>query len=73
MNLIRSVFIVLCLGILTYGVAYGLTQESFDVRNPKVQEINKKCITCHLKENKSLVFQWAAGNQPVLVGLAKRQ
>ncbi len=35
-----------------------MTEESFDVKNPKVQEMNKKCITCHLKENKSLVRQW---------------
>jgi len=39
---------------------FGLTQESFDVKNPKVQEMNKKCITCHLKENKSMVKQWEA-------------
>ncbi|MCP4291585.1 MAG: hypothetical protein GY780_07095, partial [bacterium] len=58
MFLIRSAFIVLILGIFAAGTAFGLTQESFDVKNPKVQEMNKKCIMCHLKENKSLVFQW---------------
>ncbi|MCP4689146.1 MAG: hypothetical protein GY859_13915 [Desulfobacterales bacterium] len=55
---IRPAFLVLILLIFAAGSAYGLTQESFDVKDPKVQEINKKCITCHLKENKSLVFQW---------------
>jgi len=49
---------VLVIGIFTTGTAFGLTEESFDVKNPKMQEINKKCITCHLKENKSLVLQW---------------
>jgi len=58
MSLIRTALIVLVLGIFTVGTAFGLTQESFDVKNPKMQEINKKCITCHLKENKSLVLQW---------------
>lgn len=55
---IRSTFVLLILVVFTAGTAFGLTQESFDVKNPKNQEINKKCITCHLKENKSLVFQW---------------
>ena len=58
MYLIRPVFIGLVMGIFIAGTAFGLTKESFDVKNPKVQEINKKCITCHLKENKSLVMQW---------------
>jgi hypothetical protein len=55
---IRSTAILLLLVVFTAGTAFGLTQESFDVKSPKNQEINKKCITCHLKENKSLVFQW---------------
>ncbi len=58
MYLLRSAFVVLLLGVFVAGTAYGLTQESYDVKNPKVIEINKKCITCHLKENKSLVLQW---------------
>jgi len=58
MYFIRTALIVLVLGIFTVGTAFGLTDESFDVKNPKVQELNKKCIMCHLKENKSLVLQW---------------
>jgi len=58
MTFLRSflVFTILC--IFTAGTALALTEESFDVKNPKVQEMNKKCITCHLKENKSIVLQW---------------
>ncbi len=58
MNWKRTTFIMLILVIFLTGTAFGLTKESFDVKNPKNQEINKKCITCHLKENKSLVLQW---------------
>ena len=35
MYLIRTALIVLVLGIFTVGTAFGLTQESFDVKNPK--------------------------------------
>ena len=58
MYLIRWAFIVLILGTFTAGNAFGLTKESFDVKNPYVKELNKKCTMCHLKENKSLVLQW---------------
>jgi len=58
MAVLRSLLIFMILSIFTAGAAFGLTQESFDVRNPNNQEMNKKCITCHLKENKSLVLQW---------------
>ena len=58
MYLIRSAFIVLILGIFATGTALATTQASFDVKDPKNQEINKKCVMCHLKENKSLVLQW---------------
>ena len=40
------------------GSGLAVTQFSKDVTNPKVRELNKKCMMCHLKENKSLVFQW---------------
>ena len=43
---------------LCTGTAWALTDASFDVKNPKNQEMNKKCVTCHLKENRSLVLQW---------------
>ncbi len=58
MRLFKWTLIIIFLGIFTAGSALALTQESFDVKNPKNQEINKKCIICHLKENKSLVLQW---------------
>ena len=58
MAVLRSLLIFMILSIFTAGAAFALTQESFDVRNPNNQEMNKKCITCHLKENKSLVLQW---------------
>ena len=40
------------------GVGWATTNFSKDVTNPKVQELNKKCMMCHLKENKSLVLRW---------------
>jgi len=46
------------IGIFYSDLVFALTKESFDVRNPRIQKINKKCIVCHLKENKSLVLQW---------------
>lgn len=58
MTLFRSLLLTSILCFFTAGAAFGLTQESFDVKNPKNIEMNKKCITCHLKENKSLVMQW---------------
>ncbi len=58
MNTIRSIMIFLFLVLFSTGTALGLTQASFDVKDPKNQEMNKKCITCHLKENKSIVLQW---------------
>ena len=60
MTLLRGFTVMTLLGFFCAGSALALTQESFDVKNPKVQEMNKKCITCHLKENKSLVLQWEA-------------
>ncbi len=58
MTFMRSFTIFAVISFIVSGTAFGLTQESFDVKNPKMQEINKKCVTCHLKENKSLVMQW---------------
>ncbi len=58
MKLIRSAFTVFVLGLFMAGTAFGSTKASIEVKNPRIQEINKKCVTCHLKENKSLVMQW---------------
>ena len=58
MTVLRSLLIFMVVSVFTAGAAFALTQESFDVKNPKNIEMNKKCITCHLKENKSLVLQW---------------
>ena len=58
MAVLRSLLMFMILSVFTTGAAFALTQESFDVKNPKNIEMNKKCITCHLKENKSLVLQW---------------
>jgi len=58
MLIVRTVVLMSIAMLIMAGSAMGLTKESFDVKNPKNQEINKKCITCHLKENKSLVMQW---------------
>ena len=52
------VMAVVALFGLSMAPAMATTEFSKDVKNPKVQEFNKKCVMCHLKENKSLVFQW---------------
>ncbi len=41
-----------------YGLLNSATTESVKVRHSDVQNKNEKCITCHLKENRSLVHQW---------------
>ena len=58
MTVIRSLLIFMIVSFFTAGAAFALTEASFDVKNSKNIEMNKKCITCHLKENKSLVLQW---------------
>ena len=62
----RAIVVLIAGGFLYSGWAWGLTQESFDVRNPKNIEMNKKCITCHLKENKVVVQQWENSPTPRL-------
>ena len=58
MTVLRSLLIFMTVSVFAAGAAFALTDASFDVKNLKNREINKKCITCHLKENKSLVRQW---------------
>ena len=38
--------------------AFAATKASSKVRNESVVDKNDKCVTCHLKENKSIVDQW---------------
>jgi hypothetical protein len=49
MIVLRSFLVLLMVSVFTAGSAFGLTQASFDVKDPKNREMNKKCITCHLK------------------------
>ena len=58
MTVLRSLLVFMIVSVFTAGAAFALTEASFDVKNSKNIEINTKCITCHLKENKSLVRQW---------------
>ncbi len=58
MTVLRSLLIFIIGSIFVTGAAFATTKASFDVKDPKNVEMNKKCITCHLKENKSLVLQW---------------
>lgn len=58
MTVLRSLFILMIGSFFMTTAAIATTKASFDVKNPKNVETNKKCITCHLKENKSLVLQW---------------
>ncbi len=54
----RKALSLTIIGLMVAGSAYATTKESMDVRNKKAQEINVKCVNCHLKENRSLVAQW---------------
>lgn len=45
-------------GVCIAGAAFATTKESKNTQDPKVKDINVKCINCHLKENFSLVEQW---------------
>jgi len=58
MTVLRSLLIFLLASFFCTGTSLALSQASFDVKNKMNQEMNKKCITCHLKENVSLVRQW---------------
>ena len=58
MYLIRSMSIMFILAIFIAGTTQAATRISIDVKNPGNREINRRCVTCHLKENKSLVLQW---------------
>jgi len=55
---LKSFWLILFLSMIIAIPGYATTKYSKDVRNPSVQEKSKKCAMCHLKENKSLVFQW---------------
>ncbi len=62
MVFLRSACIILVLGLVCTGTAFGWTKAANDLKNPKNVEINKKCVNCHLKENKSLVMSWEASS-----------
>ena len=38
MTVLKSLLVMTVLGMLTAGTAFGLTQASFDVKNPENQE-----------------------------------
>lgn len=38
--------------------AYATTKASSKVRQEQIKDANDKCVTCHLKENRSLVDHW---------------
>ena len=53
-KLLLSVSVIFSLS----SVLNASTNSSVKVRHSDVQDKNEKCITCHLKENRSLVHQW---------------
>ena len=57
---------MLFLALFVAVPVFATTKVSMDVSNPKNQEINVKCINCHLKENNSMVQQWK--NSPHAAG-----
>ena len=44
--------------IILAGTALAATTASIDSNAPDNDKRNRKCVQCHLKENKSLVLQW---------------
>ncbi len=55
---IQAALMVLFLIIIMPVNGQAATNTSIDVNNPDNREINRKCVRCHLKENKALVLQW---------------
>ncbi len=58
MKRIKLVLLFLFPVLFASLMAWATTQHSMDVKDPEVQQINVKCVNCHLKENNSLVEQW---------------
>ena len=56
MKLHKSLMILLAVGLISS--LYATTKTSIKVRNEGVKIKNEKCITCHMKENRSLTKQW---------------
>ncbi len=52
-NLVAMV-VLLCLST----VAFATTKESSKVRQEAIKDRNDKCVTCHMKESRSLTKQW---------------
>ena len=57
MKLCNLLFAIVVAGLIA-SPALATTKISMDVSNKKNQELNVKCVNCHLKENHSLVQQW---------------
>ncbi len=58
MKHLRKTVCIMIVGLFAAGSALATTEQSKDTQDPKVKEINVKCVNCHLKENNSLVQQW---------------
>ncbi len=54
----KMTFWLMLLCLFVAGTAFATTEQSKDVKNEEVKQINVKCVNCHLKENLSLVKQW---------------
>ncbi len=54
----KTVVLLSAVAGLAATSAYATTKQSMNTQDPKIKEINVKCINCHLKENNSLVQQW---------------
>ena len=52
----KSLIVVLVLALA--GSLHAATTTSSKVRNKGVKNSNDKCVTCHMKENRSLVKHW---------------
>lgn len=54
---LRSFLIIMASLVMTSSL-YATTKASTKVRHSDIQDKNEKCVTCHMKENHSLVKQW---------------
>jgi len=54
---LKRLFIAILALVLT-STLYATTKGSSKVRNEGIKNRNEKCVTCHMKENRSLTKQW---------------
>lgn len=55
---LSKLFLATLVAMVLASSAFATTKASSKVRHEGVKDANDKCVTCHLKENRSLVDHW---------------